>query len=55
MNIASGSKEVTMDEIGDITDYIQDQAGLTADIIWGNCHDENLGERLSCHHHCNRI
>jgi cell division protein FtsZ len=47
MNIASGSKEVTMDEIGDITDYIQDQAGLTADIIWGNCHDEHLGERLS--------
>ncbi len=47
MNIASGSREVTMDEIGDITDYIQDQAGLTADIIWGNCHDEHLGERLS--------
>ena len=47
MNIASGNKEVTMDEIGDITDYIQDQAGLTADIIWGNCHDEHLGERLS--------
>jgi cell division protein FtsZ len=47
MNIASGSKEVTMDEIGDITDYIQDQAGLTADIIWGNCHDEHLGEKLS--------
>lgn len=47
MNVASGSKEVTMDEIGDITDYIQDQAGLTADIIWGNCYDENLGEKLS--------
>ena len=47
MNIASGSKEVTMDEIGDITDYIQDQAGLTADIIWGNCHEESLGEQLS--------
>ncbi len=47
MNIASGTKEVTMDEIGDITDYIQDQAGLTADIIWGNCHDEKLGEKLS--------
>ncbi|REJ85021.1 MAG: cell division protein FtsZ [Bacteroidetes bacterium] len=47
MNIASGSREVTMDEIGDITDYIQDQAGLTADIIWGNCHDESLGDKLS--------
>jgi cell division protein FtsZ len=47
MNIASGSKEVTMDEIGDITDFIQDKAGLTADIIWGNCLDETLGEKLS--------
>jgi len=47
MNVASGSKEVTMDEIGDITDFIQDKAGLSADIIWGNCHDEHLGEKLS--------
>lgn len=46
MNVASGSKEVTMDEIGDITDFIQEQAGLTADIIWGNCVDESLGEKL---------
>ncbi len=46
MNVASGSKEVTMDEIGDITDYIQEQAGLSADVIWGNCQDENLGEKL---------
>lgn len=47
LNIASGSREVTMDEIGEITDYVQDQAGLTADIIWGNCQDEALGEKLS--------
>ncbi len=47
MNVASGSKEVTMDEIGSITDYIQDEAGLTADIIWGNCVDETLGEKVS--------
>jgi len=47
MNVASGSREVTMDEIGDITDYIQDKAGLTADIIWGNCHEEVLAEKLS--------
>lgn len=46
MNIASGSREVTMDEIGEITDYIQDQAGLTADIIWGNCHDESLEDNI---------
>lgn len=47
MNVASGSREVTMDEIGSITDYIQDEAGLTADIIWGNCVDETLGEKVS--------
>jgi cell division protein FtsZ len=47
MNIASGTHEVTMDEIGSITDYIQDEAGLTADIIWGNCLDETLGENIS--------
>lgn len=47
MNISSGTREVTMDEIGEITDYIQDQAGLTADIIWGNCYDETLGDKLS--------
>jgi cell division protein FtsZ len=47
MNVASGSREVTMDEIGDITDYIQDQAGLSADVIWGNCQEESLGEKIS--------
>ncbi len=47
MNIASGTHEVTMDEIGAITDFIQDEAGLTADIIWGNCLDETLGDKVS--------
>jgi len=30
-----------------ITDYIQDKAGLSADLIWGNCIDESLEEDLS--------
>src|SRR5437773_10174450 len=47
MNIASGTQEVTMDEIGAITDYIQDEAGLTADIIWGNCQEESLEDKIS--------
>jgi cell division protein FtsZ len=47
LNISSGINEVTMDEISIITDYIQDKAGLTADLIWGNCIDENLGDKLS--------
>jgi len=36
-----------MDEIGDITDYIQGEAGLDATVIWGNCTDETLGEKVS--------
>jgi cell division protein FtsZ len=47
LNITSGSKEVTMDEVSIITDYIQSEAGLAADLIWGNCRDEALGEKIS--------
>lgn len=47
LNISSGSTEVSMDELSIITDYIQQKAGLSADLIWGNSIDENLGEKLS--------
>jgi cell division protein FtsZ len=47
LNISSGEKEVTMDEVSVITDFIQEEAGLAADLIWGNCRDEALGEKLS--------
>jgi cell division protein FtsZ len=47
LNISSGSKEVSMDEVSIITDYIQQEAGLAADLIWGNCVDEALGEKIS--------
>ncbi|MGV3704237.1 MAG: cell division protein FtsZ [Arcticibacter sp.] len=47
LNISSGSREVSMDEVSIITDYIQDEAGLAADLIWGNCMDENLGDKIS--------
>jgi len=47
LNISSGLREVTMDEVTIITDYIQDKAGLSADLIWGNCIDENLEDKLS--------
>ncbi len=47
LNITSGTKEVTMDEIGMITDYVQDKAGNEADLIWGNGVDEALGEEIS--------
>lgn len=47
LNITYGDMEVTMDEIGEITDYIQDEAGSTADVIWGHGYDPSLGSKLS--------
>ncbi len=45
--IRSGSEEVTMDEIGVIMDHIQEEAGNTADIIFGVGSDEELGDAVS--------
>ncbi len=46
LNITSGTKEVTMDEIGEITEHVQEEAGYGTDLIWGNCKDESLGEKI---------
>ncbi len=45
--IRSGNEEATMDEIGLINDYIQREAGNTADIIFGVGSDEELGDSIS--------
>jgi cell division protein FtsZ len=47
LNVTSGSDEITMDEIDEITDYIQNEAGYTAELIWGNGTDESLGNSIS--------
>ena len=47
VNITSGTKEVTMDEIFAITEFVQEEAGDGANLIWGNCYDETLGDKLS--------
>ncbi len=47
LNIVSGKEEILMDEITEITDYIQMEAGSTADIIWGYGKDENLGNKIN--------
>jgi len=47
LNISFGTEELLMDEISDITDYIQDEAGESADIIWGYGKDESLGDQIS--------
>ncbi len=47
LNIVSGKEEILMDEITEITDYIQMEAGSTADIIWGYGKDESLGNKIN--------
>ena len=47
LNIVSGTEEVTMDEVADINDFIQAQAGQTADIIMGIGNDPELGSAVS--------
>ena len=45
--IVSGEDEVTMDEIGIINDFIQEEAGFDANIIMGMGEDPELGENIS--------
>lgn len=47
LNIISGSDEITMDELGEITDFIQEAAGQTAEIIKGYGVDPSLGDSVS--------
>lgn len=47
LNITSGDEEVTMDEIDEITEYVQKEAGNTANLIFGNGYDESLGNKVS--------
>ena len=45
--IVSGTDEVTLDEIGDINDYIQTEAGYEANIIMGIGEDDSLGDSIA--------
>ncbi|HXB12755.1 MAG TPA: cell division protein FtsZ, partial [Bacteroidia bacterium] len=47
LNITCGSDDITMDELGEITDYLQEAAGQTADIIKGYGIDETLGNKVN--------
>ncbi len=47
LNITSGTREVTMDEIAIITEFVQSEAGYGTDLIWGNCQNESLGDKIS--------
>lgn len=45
--IVSGAQEITIDEIGEINDHIQNEAGHGANIIMGVGEDEELQESIS--------
>lgn len=47
LNVISGADEVTMDEIGQIIDYVKDCSGVHTDLIWGNGTDPQLGKKIS--------
>ena len=45
--IVSGNEEITIDEIGEINDHIQLEAGHSANIIMGVGEDEELGDAIA--------
>ena len=45
--IVSGAEEITIDEIGEINDYIQSEAKTNVNIIMGVGEDENLGDAVA--------
>lgn len=45
--IVSGAQEITIDEIGEINDHIQGEAGHGANIIMGVGEDDSLGEAIA--------
>jgi cell division protein FtsZ len=47
INLSSGLEDpIRLDEIGEVNDYVQLEAGMGTDVIWGNCTDESLGNAL---------
>jgi len=46
LNITVGNEEILMDEIMEITDYIQEAAGQNAEVIWGYAMDDQLEEDI---------
>ena len=45
--ITSGEEEVSLDEVINITEYVQDATGNCSDVIWGNGEDLSLGKGLN--------
>ncbi len=47
LNITSGTAEITMDEVSEITDYVVSVTSRDTTLIWGIGSDESLGEQIS--------
>lgn len=47
LNIMSGSEDIDMDEFGEITDFIQEASGGTAELITGYGTDLSLGDNVN--------
>lgn len=47
LNITSGRKEITMDEISEITEYVIASSARDASLIWGMGSDEKLEDKIS--------
>ena len=46
LNVTSGNEEFRLDELGEITDYVQSAVKDDVQIIWGNGTDESLGDKI---------
>jgi cell division protein FtsZ len=44
--ISYGTDELQMDEMTEITDFVQEAAGMSANMIWGTGYDETLGNAI---------
>lgn len=47
LNITSGENEISMDEVGEITDFVNNSASKNALIIWGTGVEKDLGDEVS--------
>ncbi len=46
LNITSGQEEITVDEVGIITDTIMARVGVMVNVIWGTCTDTTLTDEI---------
>lgn len=46
LNITSGQDEITVDEVGIITDAIMARVGVSVNVIWGTCTDDSLTDEI---------